>query len=106
MIYSIHLMMAGATKIDQLKLTEQESKTLAKAIQDVNQHYNVGIDPKVMAWVGLVTTCVAIYAPRLAMYKMSNTFKKDKKAQGTKVQSIVPLNPTEQIPEAMPLSNV
>lgn len=75
------MMMAGATKIDELKLSAEESKQLANAIAEVNSHYDVVIDPKVMAWVGLSTTCVSIYAPRLAAYKMRESFEAKKKAE-------------------------
>lgn len=71
--------MAGATKIPELKLTQEESKQLANAIAEVNSHYDVVIDPKVMAWVGLSTACVSIYAPRLAAYKMRESFEDKKK---------------------------
>lgn len=79
------MMMAGATKIDELKLSPEESKQLANAVAEVNQHYNVSIDPKVMAWVGLSTTCVSIYAPRIASYKIRASFE-EKKRKGAEKQ--------------------
>ena len=78
------MMMAGATKIDELKLSAEESKQLANAVAEVNQHYNVAIDPKVMAWVGLTTTCVSIYAPRVASYKIRASFEEQKRKANEK----------------------
>lgn len=78
------MMMAGATKIDELKLTAEESKQLAAAVAEVNAHYNVVVDPKVMAWVGLTTTCVSIYAPRVASYKIRASFEEKKRKAGEK----------------------
>lgn len=84
-LFSIHMMMAGAIKVPELSLTADESKQLANAIAEVNQHYNIAIDPKVMAWVGLSTTCVSIYAPRIAAYKIREGFDKQKRKAGEKV---------------------
>lgn len=83
------MMMAGAIKVPELSLTHEESKQLASAIAEVNSHYNIAIDPKVMAWVGLTTTCVSIYAPRLAAYKIRDGFeKKQRKASEKTVQNM------------------
>lgn len=78
------MMMAGATKIDELKLSPDEAKQLANAVAEVNSHYDVAIDPKVMAWVGLTTTCVSIYAPRVASYKIRASFEDKKKKANEK----------------------
>lgn len=86
-------MMAGATKVEEFKISEDEAKKLSTAINNVNSFYDIGLDPKIMAWVGLVTTCVAIYAPRVALYKMRTSFEKDKKAQAKKAAEInTPIN--------------
>ena len=78
------MMMAGATKIDELKLSPEESKQLGNAVAEVNSHYNIMIDPKVMAWVGLSTTCVSIYAPRLAAYKFRAAAEEKKRKESEK----------------------
>lgn len=78
------MMMAGAIKVPELSLTAEESKQLANAIAEVNSHYNIAIDPKVMAWVGLTTTCVSIYAPRIAAYKIREGFEKKQRKAGEK----------------------
>lgn len=78
------MMMAGAIKVPELSLTQDESKQLANAIAEVNSHYNIAIDPKVMAWIGLSTTCVSIYAPRIAAYKIREGFEKKQRKAGEK----------------------
>lgn len=83
-LFSIHMMMAGAIKVPELSLTQDESKQLANAIAEVNSHYNIAIDPKVMAWIGLSTTCVSIYAPRIAAYKIREGFEKKQRKAGEK----------------------
>lgn len=78
------MMVAGATKIDELKLSAEESKQLAEALAEVNSHYNVAVDPKVMAWVGLTTTAVSIYGPRVASYKIRSSFEEKKRKENEK----------------------
>lgn len=75
------MMMAGATHINELKLSPEESKQLANAISELNSHYDIAIDPKMMAWVGLTTTAVSIYAPRIAAYKIRANIETKKKKQ-------------------------
>lgn len=82
------MMMAGATKIEEFKLSDDESKKLAKAITDVNQFYNLGVDPKLMVWVNLVTACTAIYAPKFVIYKMRKSMEaKNKKQKETPLEN-------------------
>lgn len=102
------MMMAGATKIPELSLSPEESKQLAGAIAEVNQHYNVAIDPKVMAWVGLTTTCVSIYAPRLAAHKI-RTHAETKRNNVAKKETEKLPSPQKGLqpqPEILPMSNV
>ena len=100
------MMMAGATKIDELKLSPEESKQLATAVAEVNAHYNVAIDPKVMAWVGLTTTCVSIYAPRVACYKIRSSFEEKKRKASEKPVAKVegPQKGLQPDSEALPMS--
>lgn len=105
-LYSIHMMMAGATKIEELKLSPEEAKQLANAVAEVNSHYNVAIDPKVMAWVGLTTTCVSIYAPRMASYKIRSSFEEKKRKASEKPVGKVeaPQKGLQPDSEALPMS--
>lgn len=105
-LYSIHMMMAGATKIEELKLSPEEAKQLANAVAEVNSHYNVAIDPKVMAWVGLTTTCVSIYAPRVASYKIRSSFEEKKRKASEKPVAKVeaPQKGLQPDSEALPMS--
>lgn len=101
------MMMAGATKIEELKLSPEESKQLAAAVAEVNAHYNIAVDPKVMAWVGLTTTCVSIYAPRVASYKIRASFEeKKRKANEKQVAPKVeaPQKGLQPASEALPMS--
>lgn len=73
--------MASALKIPELTLTPDESKRLADAINEVNKHYDISVDPKVMAWVALGTTMTSIYAPRIGAYKIKQMAESKKKKE-------------------------
>lgn len=104
-LLSIHMMMAGATKIPEFNLTAEESKKLADAISAVNSHYSVAIDPKIMAWVGLTTACVSVYAPRFVAYKMRVTMETKKKRENEKgVNAPSPQKGMQPESEILPMS--
>lgn len=103
----MHMMVAAATKIDEIRLTPDESKQLAAALAEVNSHYNVVMDPKVIAWVGLTTTAASIYGPRIAAYKIRTSMeaKRRKEQEKTVVQKVEAPQPGLQPDaEVLPLS--
>lgn len=103
----MHMMVAAATKIDEIRLSPDESKQLAAALAEVNSHYNVVMDPKVIAWVGLTTTAASIYGPRIAAYKIRTTMenKRRKEQEKTVVQKVEAPQPGLQpAAEVLPIS--
>lgn len=103
----MHMMVAAATKIDEIRLSPEESKQLAAALAEVNSHYNVVMDPKVIAWVGLTTTAASIYGPRIAAYKIRSTMetKRRKEQAKTVVQKVEAPQPGLQpSSEVLPIS--
>lgn len=69
-------MLARLTKVEEMKLDTEEAKMIAEALANVQQHYSVIVDPKYLAWMGLIGVCVTIYAPRIGVLIMT------KKAEG------------------------
>lgn len=63
-------MLAAAVKTPELELDKEEGKLLAENIAAVNAFYGKVIDPKVMAWTGLIMACGKVYAPRAVAIKM------------------------------------
>lgn len=68
-LFSIHAM-AASSITPELALEEQEAKLLAEAVAEVQSHYNMTVDPKIVAWIGLAGVCGSLYGPRIAAYKL------------------------------------
>lgn len=90
-LYSIHLM-ASRALIPELELDADESKLLADAVTEVASHYSVVVDPKVVAWAGLLGVCGSIYGPRVAAWKMRTTMENKAPRASVKSNSAVPNN--------------
>lgn len=69
-MHSIHFMVAKGLKVQELELSKEESAKLAEAIHAVQVEYDFVVDPKVVAWGGLIGTASAIYMPRVMAYKI------------------------------------
>ncbi len=74
-LYSLHMMAASALKTEELELDQAESKLLAEAVTEVASHYNTVIDPKVIAWMGLIGVCGQIYGPRVVAMRVRKAGK-------------------------------
>ena len=72
-------MLAAAVKTPELELDKEEGKLLAENIAAVNAHYGKVIDPKVMAWTGLIMACGKVYAPRVVAIKMRLSVEKEQR---------------------------
>lgn len=73
-------MVAAATGVEELNLDDSEAALLSDAVTEVSSHYNTVIDPKVIAWVGLIGVCGKIYAPRAMAFKMRKSAEKNQRA--------------------------
>ncbi len=69
------MMAASALKTEELELDQAESKLLAEAVTEVASHYNTVIDPKVIAWMGLIGVCGQIYGPRVVAMRVRKAGK-------------------------------
>lgn len=66
LIYSVHDILATATKIPEIKLDEDESLKLSQSTVDLAKHYNIAVSEKTMAWSNFIATIGAVYGTRLA----------------------------------------
>ena len=80
-LVGIHTFLAGSLQIPELELQDEEAKKLAVAVANVGKYYNVKMDAKTQAWMGLIMCAGGIYGGRaVAIYARMNT---DEKPKGT-----------------------
>lgn len=74
-------MLVMLTGAKEFAITEDEAKTLATAVANVAEHYNVNPDPKIAAWVNLFTVLAAMYGTRAFAYKIRRVAEVKAKAK-------------------------
>jgi len=60
----LHQIGAATLQIPELELTKDEAKKLGDAIEGVNEHFKLSLDPKTAAMIELVQVAGVIYVPR------------------------------------------
>lgn len=68
---------AQILKTPELEIDQKEAALLSRHMAEVASHYNVEIDPKVMAWVGFFGACGAIYGPRIAAFRIRKNMERE-----------------------------
>lgn len=68
-LLSMHAMMAAGLQAPEMAIEADEAKMLAEAVAEVQRHYPMVIDPRVMAWVNLVSAAGMVYGPRVYMIR-------------------------------------
>lgn len=99
-LHSIHLVLAKATKVQELELDPKEAEVLAASLSNVAAHYSIAVDPKITAWIGLIGVAGSIYGPRVAAYGMR------KKMEGGKEKQQPQKQEAEFVPQGRPDGNV
>ena len=84
-LLSLHGMAAGFFKAQQWRLGEDEAKEISRAIVEVQEQYEVNLDPKTQAWINLLFILAAAYGPR--MYVTLEMAKQAKKKEPEKPQN-------------------
>jgi hypothetical protein len=77
-------MLAGLTGAEELALDKAEGDQLARAVINVNRHYDTVISAKAMDWTRLLMVVGGLYGPRLAalrMRKMAEAAEARRRAQ-------------------------
>lgn len=73
----IHAGISGASGIEELALDHKESQLLAESVAEVQSFYGNTLDPKIVAWVGLIGVAGSIYGPRVAAFKLRKAMEKE-----------------------------
>lgn len=69
LLYSTHFL-ASKILVPELELTEDEAKTMGRALSEVGQYYDVPmVSPQQIAWYNLATTAAMIYGSRFIAYR-------------------------------------
>jgi len=76
----LHLGIANMTKFPDFALDDKESATLAQATANLMAEFDMSVDPKIAAVMGLVSTAGTIYIPRYYLYQQHVAATKRKKA--------------------------
>ena len=58
-------MAAAFFQAQQWNISEDEAKSIARAIVEVQDQYDVSLDPKTQAWINLAFILAAAYGPRI-----------------------------------------
>lgn len=69
-LVGLHTVLASLTGIATLNIAPEEGESLAKSIVDVCNQYDLAIDGKTGAFLGLAATAAMIYGPRYFIIKM------------------------------------
>lgn len=91
LLYSSHFLLSKIV-VPELELTEDESKTLGRAMADVAQYYDVPmVSPQQVAWYNLATTAAMIYGSRFVAYR-TRARKEAAEKRPQNVRQMQPLN--------------
>lgn len=60
--------MLAAFVAPELEIAEEEAKELTAALAEVNSFYSQVVDPKLIAWMGLIGVAGKVYGPRLGAF--------------------------------------
>jgi hypothetical protein len=90
LLYSTHFM-ASKILVPELELSEDEAKTMGRAIADVGQYYDMpGLSPQQVAWYNLASTAAMIYGTRFMAYR--NRVKHEARERRANVSQMQPLH--------------
>lgn len=67
---------AAKTRQELLALDEAEARVIAEAGANVAKHYNIPVNEKTAAWIGLVTAVGTIYGSKIAAIKLAKAINK------------------------------
>lgn len=92
-LFSLHMMGASLLSSPTLALEEDESKNLAKAIKNVQRHYDMPITEKALDWMNLFGVMGMVYGPRIFVARAKRKEAKDAaKANGAAGEPVMTAN--------------
>lgn len=77
----LHHCLAGALKVQEIEIGDDEAEKLTKASLEVMSHYQVVPSEKAMAWLALASVIGGIYGTRIMAYKIRVKVEAEEKKQ-------------------------
>lgn len=96
-LLGLHASAAALLHIEELELDKVEAQAYGDSIKDVLKFYPHKIDPKMLAWLQLLTVAGGIYGTRIMAYRLRMAREKKERLtviQGGKSTSTSQANPT------------
>jgi hypothetical protein len=78
----------AALFIPEVELDKDEAKELTEALAAVNSFYGASVDPKIVAWFGVIGVAGKIYGPRVGAFML-----RKKMEQAARQRPAMPTNP-------------
>ncbi len=103
LLLGIHSIASSLTKVEEIALDKSEANQLAQALAAVNVHYQKTVDPKLIAWMGVVAVAGQVYGPRVLAYRLRTADEKAKRQSSAPVannRAASPAAPTVRQPVA------
>lgn len=83
-VVGLHMLAAKLAGTDVLVIDNHQARALTEAVLDVVQHYDLHVDPKLMAWINLGSIAAMIYTPKIMAITVQRAErKKRERAQRT-----------------------
>lgn len=96
--------MAAAFVAPELALEENEAKELTSALAEVNSFYSQTVDPKLLAWCGLIGVAGKIYGPRVGAFMLRRKFEAAVKPRVAPLAG-TPVQPRQAAPASVQKQN-
>ena len=94
----LHSIASSLTKVEEIALDKSEANQLAQALAAVNVHYQKTVDPKLIAWMGVVAVAGQVYGPRVLAYRLRAATEKAARGASAQVANKRPAATPAQAP--------
>lgn len=77
LLYAVHMGLASVAKVPELRLEQEEAKTLAEASSNVLRHYDIGATQKAFDWAHLAIAIGTVYGSRIIAIQFRRKAEKE-----------------------------
>lgn len=102
LLLGLHSIASSLTKVEEIALDKSEANQLAQALAAVNVHYQKTVDPKLIAWMGVVAVAGQVYGPRVLAYRLRAATEKAQRQQAPRMASNGNASPAAPVVQRAP----